>query len=155
MTLPESNDPAAALASIRQAQSAVHDKVVQGSWRYDLIYSSIAAVMVGGQAAPLPFNVLASGGGALALMLLMRRWAQKSGVMVTGVTPKKARWVAFGLGGLFMILMLLSLYAGRRGDMVWVPFALTVIAFVCGLALSRLWYRVYRAETEASAGAKG
>lgn len=149
MTEHENNDPAAALAAIRQAQSVVHDKVAQGSWRYDLIYSTVAAVMVGGQAAPLPFNVLASGGGALALMLLMQSWARKNGIMVTGVTPKKARWVAFGLGGLFLILMGLSVYVGRRGDMIWAPFALAAIGFVCALAMSRLWFRVYRAETAA------
>lgn len=149
MTQPENNDPAAALAAIRQSQAVVHDKVAQGSLRYDLTYSAIAAVMVGGQAAPLPFNVLASGGGALALALLMRSWTQKNGVMVMGTTPKKARWVAYGVGALFLILMGLSLYAGRRGDMIWAPFALAAIAFVCALALSRLWFRVYRAETAA------
>ena len=149
MTQPNDNDPAAALAAIRQAQSVVHDKVAQGSWRYDLIYSAIAAVMVGGQAAPLPFNVLASGGGAVTLALLMRTWVQKNGVVVTGVTPKKARWVAYAVGALFLILMGLSLYVGRRGDMNWAPFALAGIGFVCALALSRLWFRVYRAETAA------
>lgn len=151
MTQPENDDPAAALAAIRQSQSVVHDKVAQGSWRYDLVYSSIAAVMVGGQAAPLPFNVLASGGGAVALALLLRASAEKSGVMVTGVTPKKARWVAYGVGGLFIVLMGLSLYAGRRDDMAWAPYALTAVAFVGALAFSRLWLAVYRAET----GAKG
>lgn len=149
MTQPENNDPAAALDAIRQSQAVVHDKVAQGSWRYDLVYSAIAAVMVGGQAAPLPFNVLASGGGALALALLMRSWTQKNGVMVMGTTPNKARWVAYGVGALFLILMGLSLYAGRRGDMIWAPFALAAIGFVCALALSRLWFRVYRAETAA------
>lgn len=149
MNQPENNDPAAALAAIRQSQAAVHDKVAQGGWRYDLTYSAIAAVMVGGQAAAMPLNVLASGGGALALALLMRSWTQKNGVMVMGITPKKARWVAYGVGALFLILMGLSLYAGRRDDMAWAPFALAGIGFVCALAMSRLWFRVYRAETAA------
>lgn len=149
MTHPEDNDPAAALAAIRQAQSTVQDRVAQGSWRYDLTYSAIAAVMVGGQAAPLPFNVLASGVGALSLALLMRAWSEKNGVMVLGTTPKNARWVAYGVGGLFLILMGLSLFVGRRDDMVWAPYALTAIAFVGALAFSRLWLRVYRAETGA------
>lgn len=151
MTQPENDDPAAALAAIRQSQAVVQDKVAQGSWRYDLVYSSIAAVMVGGQAAPLPFNVLASCGGALALALLLRASAEKSGVLVTGVTPRKARWVAYGVGGLFIVLMGLSLYAGRRDDMAWAPYALTAVAFVGALAFSRLWLAVYRNET----GAKG
>ncbi|MFK0299842.1 hypothetical protein ACIQTU_11565 [Brevundimonas sp. NPDC090276] len=151
MNHPDSNDPAAALASIREAQAVVHDKLAQGSWRYDLIYSFIAAVMVGGQAAPLPFNVLASGVGALSLALLMRAWSEKNGITVLGTSPKKARWVAYGVGALFLILMGLALYAGRRDDLVWAPYALTVIAFVGALVFSRLWLRVYRTE----AGAKG
>ena len=94
MTEPQQT-PAEALDSIRRSRAVVADKVAKGSWTYDLIYSSIGAVMVAGQVAPLPFNVLASAGGAVAFALLARKWAQKTGVFVSGVTPKRASAAAF------------------------------------------------------------
>lgn len=138
----------AQLAQIRASKHFVRDRVAAGSWRYDIVYSSIAAVMVAGQVAPAPFNVLASGGGALAFGLLWRGWADKTGVSVTGLSPKRARWVALALGALFAVLMLAAFYVGRWGEPLW-ALPLGVIAFVAALGCSRLWLRVYRAETEA------
>ena len=141
---PETHDQM--LAEIRRSQEAVRSRIAKSSWRYDLIYSTVAAVMVGGQAAPLPFNVLASGGGALAFALLWRSWAEKSGVSITGLSPKRARWVALSLGAVFAVLMLAALDAGRNGEPLW-ALPLAAIGFVAALAFSRLWLRVYAAET--------
>lgn len=141
---PENHDQI--LAEVRRSQDAVRSRVAQGSWRYDLIYSTIAAVMVGGQVAPMPFNVLASAGGAVAFVLLWRSWSEKAGVSITGYSPKRARWVAIALGGVFVALMLTALDAGQRGETWWaVP--LGAIAFVAALVFSRLWTKVYLAET--------
>jgi hypothetical protein len=77
------------LAEVRRSQDAVRDRVSQGSWRYDLLYSSVAAVMVAGQAAPMPFNILASTGAAVAFALMWRSWSDKAGVSITGYSPKR------------------------------------------------------------------
>ncbi len=42
-----------------------------------------------GQVLPFPLNVVASTGGAVAFAVLARKWAQKTGVFVSGVTPKR------------------------------------------------------------------
>ena len=140
------DDTAAMLAEVQRAQDAVRDRVSQASWRYDLAYSTIAAVMVGGQAAPMPFNVLASAGAAAAFALLWRGWSEKTGVSITGYSPKRARWVAISLGVIFAGLMIAGLYAGRTGHAYW-GLPLAVAGFVLAMAFSRLWVKVYRAET--------
>ena len=145
MTEPEQT-PAEALEAIRKSRAAVADTVAHNSLTYDLIYSSIAALMVAGQVAPFPLNVVASAGGAVAFAVLARKWAQKIGVFVSGVTPRRARWVAFGLGAVFVVLMLASLWAGRAHH-YWMGLPLGVAAFATAWVGSRLWLRVYRAET--------
>ncbi|WP_395945863.1 hypothetical protein [Brevundimonas sp.] len=134
------------LAEIQRSQDAVRERVAKGSWSYDLTYASVAAAIVGCQAAPLPFNVLASVGATLAFVTMWRRWSERTGVSITGVSPPRARWVAIALGVLFGGLALTSVYVGRTGQLIWVA-PLTIAAFVLALGLSRLWMRVYRAET--------
>ncbi len=143
----DGNDHDQALADIRRSQEAVRRRTAQGSWRYDLSCSAIAAVMVAGQALPIPFNVLASGGGAVCLALLWRRWSDKNGVSVTGLSPRRARWVALLVGLLLGALMMGALYLGRTDHAPW-ALALGAAAFVIALVLSRLWMRLYLAEGE-------
>lgn len=144
----EPENPAEILAEIQRSQDAVRNRVAASSWRYDLLYSGVAALMVAGQAAPLPFNILASGGAAMAFGLMWRKWSEKAGVAVTGYSPKRARWVAIGMAAVLMGLMLVALYCGRTGQIVWVA-PLAVVAFATAFAGSRLWARVYLAETAA------
>lgn len=146
MTDPQQT-PAEALESIRQSRAAVADRMGKTSWTYDVIYSSITAVMIAGQVAPLPFNIFASAGGACAFAFLARKWAQKTGVFVSGVTPKRARWVAVGLGGVVAVLMLAALWAGRAHH-AWMAIPLGLIGFVAATIGSRLWMRVFRAEIQ-------
>lgn len=142
----EHENPQALLDQVRQSQDLVRNRVATSSWRYDLLYSGVAALMVAGQAAPLPFNILASSGAAVAFALMWRTWSEKAGVAVSGYSPKRARWAAFGVGGVLMILMLAAVYCGRTGQIVWVA-PLALIAFVAAWAGSWLWARIYRAET--------
>ena len=137
-----------ALADIRRSHDVVRRRMTRGSWRYDLSYSAIAAVMVAGQALPIPFNVLASGGGAVCLALLWKRWSEKNGVSVTGLSPGRARWAAILVGLLLGAMMIGALYLGRTDQAHW-ALALGAAAFVAALALSRLWMRLYLAEGEA------
>lgn len=145
MTDPQQT-PAEALEAIRKSRTVVAGAVAHNSKTYDLIYSSIAAVMVAGQVLPFPLNVLASTGGAVAFAVLARKWAQKTGVFVSGVTPKRARWVAFGMGAVFVVMMLAALWAGRT-HRLWMGIPLGVVAFLLAGVGSRLWLRVFQAET--------
>lgn len=142
----ENENPQALLDEVRRSQDLVRARVATSSWRYDLLYSSVAALMVAGQAAPLPFNVLASGGAAMAFGLMWRNWSEKAGVAVTGFSPKRARWAAIGLGVVLMILMLAAVYCGRTGQIVWVA-PLALIAFVAAWSGSWLWAKLYNAGT--------
>ena len=147
MTEPQQT-PAEALEAIRQSRATVREAVrdQKGAARFALIYSSIAAVMVGGQVFSAPFNVFCSAGGAVAFGLLARSWSQRTGVWISGVTPKKARWVAFGLGAVMLALMLIAVWAGRSGHL-WAGLPLAAAGFGSAWGGSALWMKVFLAET--------
>lgn len=141
--------PADALAAIEKSRRAVHDRVAGGGWRYDLTYSVITAGMVGGQAFDVPFNVLASTLGALGLVLIFQRETKRTGLRLTGLSPRWSRWVAIGVGLLFAGAMISLLVIRRMSPETPVPLIAGVAAaatFVVALIGSRIWLRVYRAE---------
>lgn len=141
--------PTEALAAIEASRRAVHDRVATGGWRYDITYSVIAAGMVAGQAFDNPWNVLASTLGVIGLMVIFRKESQRTGLKLTGVSPKWARWVAIGIGLLFAACIVgLALLRRERPDLpVELIAGVTAAAmFVVALIGSRLWRRVYRAE---------
>lgn len=131
------------LAEIRRSQDAVRGRAAKPSWRYDLTYAAIAGLMVGGQVAPFPFNVLASTGGTVAFVVLWRQWTQKTGVSVTGFSRGRQRWVSIALGIVFIALMLTAVDFGHKGQPIW-GLPLGAVGFVAALLLSRLWAKVYR-----------
>lgn len=141
--------PAEALAAIEASRRTVHDRVATHGWRYDLSYAAICAGMVGAQALDIPFNVTGMTLGVLALVLMFQAEARRTGVRVTGVSPRYARWVAIALGAVMAGAMLGVVLARRLvepAQLQLVVAAIIAVAFVLALIGSRLWRRVYRAE---------
>ncbi|KQY91283.1 hypothetical protein [Brevundimonas sp. Root1423] len=149
--MTEDPTPAEALAAIQRSQQDIQRKVAAGSWRYDIGYSAICAMMVGTQALDLPLNTLGVAVGVLLLTVLFRREANRLGVSITGMSPRRARWVAIGLGMVLIPLMVLAIllnHFATSGVMLALgAAALMAVAFVFCLIGSRLWLRVYRRET--------
>ena len=147
--MTEDPTPAEALAAIAESRKAVHDRVATGGWRYDLTYAALVALMVGGQAFDNPFNVSASTLGLLGLVLLFQHETRRTGLRITGVSPRHARWVAIAIG-LVAAAVIVGVTIIRRespGTEVPVVAALAAaVAFVAALIGSRIWRRVYRAE---------
>ena len=141
--------PAEALAAIASSRKTVHDRVAVGGWRYDLTYAAIMAVMVGGQAFDNPWNVTASSLGVLALVVLFQHEARRTGLRITGVSPRHARWVAIAIG-LAAAAVIVAVTIVRRQspetDVAVVAALAAAAAFVAALVGSRIWRRVYRAE---------
>ncbi|MFA4893364.1 hypothetical protein [Brevundimonas sp.] len=147
--MSEDPTPAEALEAIARSRRAVHDRVATGGWRYDLTYAAIMAGMVGGQAFDIPFNVFASTFGVLALAVIFQHESRRTGLRITGVSPRRARWVAIAMGLVFAAVMLGIVYLRRTASDVPVALIVAVaagIAFVLALVGSRVWRRVYRAE---------
>lgn len=147
-------NPAEALAAIEASRRTVHDRVATGGWRYDLVYALLAAGMVGGQALDNPFNISASTLGLLGMVVLFQLEARRTGVRVTGVSPRYARWVAIAIG-LFAAGIIVGLAVVRR-EMPDVSVAVIAsvaagLTFVVALIGSRIWRRVYRAEMRGTA----
>lgn len=146
---PGDPSPAEALAAVRDAQARVTRRISEAdTLRYDLIYAGIVGVMVASPGLPDPFNTVLIVFCTVALVLLMRGWANRTGLWVTGVTPPRARWVAVGLGGLLMLFMLGGLMLTKTHGMAWVTPILGLVAAGLAFGASRLWWRVYRKESE-------
>ncbi len=141
--------PAEALAAIAASRKAVHDRVATGGWRYDLTYAVIMAGMVGGQAFDAPWNVVASSLGVLALAVIFQRETKRTGLRLTGVSPRWARWVAIGTGLLFAACIVGLALIRRESPQTSVTLIAGIAAaamFIVALIGSRIWRRVYRAE---------
>jgi len=142
---PEDFTATAALAALHDTRAAWAKRPPQKTMRYDVIYGSVVGVMIGGQALGAPLNVVASLGGGILVGLLTLRSARKSGVWVSGVGPKRARWVALGLGVVF-ILAAVGVFEAARMGMAWIGWPAGLAAGLVGFAASRLWRRVYRSD---------
>lgn len=141
--------PTEALEAIARSRRAVHDRVATGGWRYDLTYAALVGGMVGGQALDLPFNVLASTLGVLGLAVIFQLESRRTGLRITGVSPRRARWVAIAMGLLFAAVMLGLIFVRRTTPdlpVALIAGAAAAAAFLLALVGSRLWRRVYRAE---------
>lgn len=144
--------PAEALAAIADARRTVHDRVATHGWRYDLSYAAICAGMVGAQALDIPLNVSGMTVGVLLLVVIFQAEARRTGVMVTGVSPRQARWVAIAMGLLLAGAMFGLIIARRIADPAVLPLIVAGVvaaSFVIALIGSRVWRRVYRAEMRA------
>ena len=150
----EYDDPATeynateALAAVDEARTALLQRLEWGSWRYDLIYSVLAAGVVMAQGLPLPLNTIGDAVIIAALALLARWWRARTGVWISGVSPKRARWAAFGVGAFAGVAALAAAIAARQGQ-PWVALALGPVIGFLALGGSRLWRRIFRAEVEA------
>jgi hypothetical protein len=150
--MSEDPTPAEALAAIARSRREVHDKIATHGWRYDLCYSALVAGLIGSQALDQPFAVAGTSLGIAGLIIIFQQETRRSGVRVTGVSPRQARWVAIGLGLVLATVMIGVVFLKHEvgPDLPLVPITLAVMAAVFALALigSRLWRRVYRAEME-------
>lgn len=135
--------PAEALASIETARGALNDRL-QVHWSYDLLYGLACGLLVAGQGLPQPYAVLTVPVAMCGLALMIRWWKAKTGFWVDGFSPRRARWVAFGLAGLLISLMFGSLYLTRVADFWWGPLVTGGIAAVVAIFASRMWMRAYR-----------
>lgn len=143
-------DPAEALAAIAEARRTVHDRVAGHGWRYDLTYAGLVAGMVGAQSLDQPFGIVGVALGVAGLAVIFQRETRRTGVLVTGVSPRRARWVAIAMG-LLMGAAMLGMVAMRHLTPPGFPLipavlAVMVLAFAVALIGSRIWRRVYRAE---------
>jgi hypothetical protein len=137
-------DPHEALASIQAARGSIAPPT-NYPVGYDLLYGAICGLLVAGQGMPQPwsFIVLPIAMGGLAGMVMA--WRRKFGWWVGGYSPRRARWVAFGLVGVFIALIGLSLY-GRFVGPWWLFIVSGVIGFVAAIVGSRIWMAVWRRE---------
>jgi len=137
------NDIHDALASINQARAAAGDAFSRHSWRYDIIYSLLVAAFISTFALPFPYQPIACGAVGIMLALLAIGWARKHGVWISGITPKRARWVAGLIGVVAAGLSVATVVAARQGLPLFAAPA-AVAGFIAALVGSRWWRAVYR-----------
>jgi hypothetical protein len=139
------NDVHDALASIDAARATAGDAFSRHSWSYDLIYSLLIGVFVATFALPFRIQPLAWAATGGLLALLAWGWARKHGVWISGVKPKRARWIAAVIGLVCAGLALATQVAASQGLPLFAAPA-AVAAFIAALVCSRWWRAVYRTE---------
>ena len=137
-------NPHEALASIKAAREGMAP-AGDYPFGYDLIYGALCGLLVAGQGMPRPWSFIALPIALLGIAGMILWWRKKLGWWVSGYSPKRARWVAFGLVAVFMALIGLSLY-GRYVGPWWLFMVSGGIGFVAAVAAGRLWMRVWRKE---------
>lgn len=135
------------LEAVHATQLAVVDRVTRGGWRYDILYSFLVAALVAAPAAGVVFAIPVEIAVIAGLVALAAGWAKKNGLWISGIKPKKARWVAFLIGvialaGYVANLLIIDLVAAPR----WAVLFPAAVAFVAAIAGSRAWRAVYRRE---------
>jgi hypothetical protein len=145
-TMTDPDEARRALESIRDARTSVLQRLENIHWGYDLAYGAVIALLVGGQGLPQPFSILTVPIALGGLAVMVRWWRAKTGIWVSGYTPRRPRWVAFGLAAILIALMLGNLYCSRILHLWWAPLAAGGAAFVLGIVFGRWWMRVYRKE---------
>ena len=139
------NDVQDALASIDAVRATAGDAFSRHSWSYDLVYSLLTAVFVLSFGMPVPYQPLVAAVAVGMLILLAWGWARKHGVWISGVKPKRARWVAAVIGLVSAGLSVATMAAAHEGFPLFAAPA-AVAAFIAALVCSRWWRAVYRRE---------
>ena len=137
-------NPNDALASIRAARSSVVP-TMKYPLAYDLAYGAACGLLVAGQGMPQPWSFVALPIALFGLAAIIMWWRTKFGWWVSGYSPKRARWVAFGMLAVFLGLIGLSLY-GRLVGPWWLFMVSGALGFVAAIAGSRVWMSVWRRE---------
>ncbi len=136
-------NPQEALASIQAARASV-GKSLDYPFAWDLFYGAIFGLMVGGAGFPQPWSTVTLVLSLVALAFMVRWWRNRTGWWVSGYSPPRARWVAFGLVPVMMALMGLSFWTRLFDGPVWVPFLAGTLAAIAATIGGRLWMRAYR-----------
>ena len=148
--MTEDQTPAEALASIAAARASVGDRL-KGHWAYDVVYGLCCAGIVSAQGLPQPWSILTVGPSVVGLGLMVQFWRKHTGLWVSGISPPRARWVAYGLGVVLVGLVFGNLYLSRVTGLWWIPLVFGAAGGVIGVVASRLWMRVYLRELDKSA----
>jgi len=133
-----------ALNSIRETREQALGKMDYWPWWYDAGYAAACGLLVAGQGLGTTIGVACTAVAIAILVLIMHKWQAETGMWVNGYGPKRARWAAFGLAGLLLGLMAISVWYGRVQDIIWVPIVCGIVAAVLGLVGMRVWMALYR-----------
>lgn len=137
-------DPQAALASIQEARAGLAGTTGYPAV-YDLFYGAACALLVAGPGLPPPWSAIAPPVAMSGIAILVVWWRKRHGWWISGVSPRRARWVAFGLGAVLVALLGLTVH-GRGPGPSWLYLVSGGLAFVASIAGSRLWMQVWRRE---------
>lgn len=136
--------PQEALASIHSARTGLAS-VADYPIGYDILYGAVCALLVAGPGLPGRWPIAIIPVAMAGLAWMVTAWRKKFGWWVNGYSPKKARWVSWGLAAVLVALAFLSI-RGQSAGPDWLFLVSGALGFVAAIAGSRLWMKVWRKE---------
>ena len=114
-------------------------------------FAALMTALVACPAAPVVWMFVIEGLILLGVALVMAWDRRRTGMFVNGYRAGRTRWVTFGILAVELSLFGVADYFAQIRDLVWVPLALAVPAFVIAFLGSRYWSQVWKREMEAQA----
>lgn len=143
MTDPQ--DPAEALASIRDARSRMLDDMDSYPRAYDIWLSLAVGLMIAAQGLPDPWPLLSIPPFILFVIKVQAWWKARYGWWVDAYKPRKARWIAFGMLAIIMVLLGAAIWGRYQGPW-WLCLAAGAVAWLVSVIGTRWWAAVWKRE---------
>ena len=145
--MPEIMDPTESLAAIRESRQRMARSLETYPKVYDWLFAGAVGALVAWQGLPQQWSLF---GIPIMLGLVFwsqRWWKKRFGWWVDAYSPKKARWVAFGMALVLVLLMIGSLL-GREHGPWWLCLVTGALAVPFTVLAARWWVRVWKRELE-------
>lgn len=144
------SDAGRALAAATESRTRLALAQAHWPWSRHAAFAVLLGGLAAAQALPLPFNVIADVGLAIAASGVAAMDRRRNGVFVNGWRKGRTLWIALLCMALGVGFGLFGLWLSVERGLVWAPVALGVALFPLGLAASKLWEHVYRRELQES-----
>ena len=138
-------DPAAALASAKDARERLAERARTPAW-YGIIYGFGCGAIVAGGGLPLPLGSMFTVLGLTGVVVLYTSWQKLTGLSVNGFRAGQTRVIAILLAIVLVGLLLGGRVLRTAYGLEWGPWAAGAIPIPASMLLSMAWDRAWRRE---------
>lgn len=151
---PDAASARAALAGLDSDGAQLAERVVT-PWWYHPILGMFVAVIVGAQALPSPWSVAVLAFTILGILLLMRTYRRRYGVLTTEPAGPRSKRLLIWTIVVFLLSMVAGLVIKLSGSPTWWVLVPAAGALVATIVVGRRYDQALRAELSAARSGPG